>query len=237
MNKNHKKILHVIFSYQFTKNMKYLGPKGSIQIKHQNSKKPIIQHHINGTRKLFKNETLSTNIVVGFEADKVLKTFDSQPNYMFVLDHKYTNHGKILKDILLKYNKTEEQFAGCLISSEISFIPKTTLIDMDLNESYCFCTEQDITTDITCNINDQDSKIEYISYNTSPYKWTGMAYLSNEAIRLVKHINLAYNTDPLFLMEVLNQSISSGLKINMINLKKKDFVYIKNNSLKHKQGK
>jgi hypothetical protein len=71
-------------------------------------------------------------------------------------------------------------------------------------------------------------------YNTSNNFWTGIVYLSNEAIRLLKHINLVYNTDPLFLIEILNQSISSGLKIEGYELKKKDFTYINNNLVKPK---
>lgn len=229
----HNNLLHIILAYQFTKNMKYLGPKECIVIKHQRKNKPIIHHHIDNIRKTFSGYTIKNNIVVGFEADKVLKTFKEPIDYSYVLDYKSVNHGKIIKDILLKYNKFQNTNKGCIISTDASFLTKLNDIKIDPNKNYIFYTKQSYSdSDITCNI--ENDKVTYMLYNTSNNFWTGIVYLSNEAIRLIKHINLVYNTDPLFLIELLNQSISSGLKIEGYELKKKDFTYIDNNSVKPK---
>lgn len=217
--------------YQFTKNMKYMGPKASIKIKHNRKTKPILHHHIDGITKMFSGNNIKKKMVVGFEADKILKTFDEPVPYSCVMDHNNTNHGKIIKDILVKYNHKNPDCIGCFIATDVSLIPKIANIDIDLNKSYVFYTDsRDLDTDITCNI--EDNQIEYILYNTSDHFWTGMVYLSNEAIRAIKHINLVYNTDPLFLMEVINQAISIGVNFDPYKLKKKDFSYIHNNSLK-----
>lgn len=217
--------------YQFTKNMKYMGPKGSIKIKHNRRTKPILHHHIDGVTNMFGDNEIKTRMVVGFEADKILKTFDKPVAYSCVVDHSNTNHGKIIKDILVKYNHKTTDCAGCFIATDVSVIPKITNIDIDLSKNYVFYTDnKDLETDITCNI--QNDQIEYILYNTSENFWTGMVYLSNEAIRAIKHINLVYNTDPLFLIEIINQAITTGVDFRPYKLKKKDFSYIHNNSLK-----
>ena len=217
--------------YQFTKNMKYMGPKGSIQIKHNRKTKSILHHHIDGISKMFGNNDIKKRMVVGFEADKILKTFDYPVPYSCVVDHNNTNHGKIIKDILVKCNHKKPDYIGCLIATDVSLIPKVANVGIDLNKNYVFYTDsRNIDTDMTCNI--QNDQIEYILYNTSDNIWTGMVYLSNEAIRAIKHINLVYNTDPLFLMEVINKTINVGVHFEPYKLKKKDFSYIDNNSLK-----
>lgn len=226
-------LLHIVLAYQFTRNMKYLGPKESIVIKNQRKNKPIIHHHIDAVSKMLEGYEIKNNIVVGFEADKILKTFKNMVDYSFVLDYKSVNHGKIIKDILLKYNKSKTNYQGCFISVDAAFIPKIKNINIDPNKNYVFYTNKEVMeSNITCNI--EDNNVTYMLYNTTNNFWTGMVYLSNEAIRLIKHINQVYNTDPLFLIEVLNQSISSGLKLEGYQLKKKDFTYIDNNSLKPK---
>ena len=221
--------LCINFAYQSTKNMKYLGPKGAVQVKHKNSTKPLIMHSIRSIDNNFENSNITHKVVVGFESDKVLKSIeDNSITYTVVLDHKNTNHGKILKDILLKYDG--KKFDGCIINLDIGYILQSS-INIDPNNSYVFYTNSNLAeTENTCNI-DED-KIEYIMYSTTNNYWTGMCFLSNDIIRLIKHINLVYFTDPLFLLEIINKTIVSGAKFNAYKLNEKDYTYIKNTSLK-----
>jgi len=221
--------LSINFAYQSTKNMKYLGPKGAIDIKYKNSTKPLIMHSIRCMDNCFHDAKLSHKVVVGFESDKVLKSIDDTSiGYNIVLDHKNTNHGKILKDILLKYDN--KRFNGCIINTDISYLLQSP-IKINTDSNYIFYTHSNTAeTENTCNI-DNDN-VEYIMYNTTNNYWTGMCFLSNEVIRLIKHINLIYFTDPLFLLEIINKTINSGAKYNGYQLDDKDFVYIKNTTLK-----
>ena len=221
--------LCVNFAYQPTKNMKYLGPKGSIPVKHKGTSKPLIMHFMRSINDAFKGSELYHKVVVGFESDKLLKSIDDiEVGYSVVLDHKNTNHGKILKDILLKYDYNK--FNGCIINSDISYLLQSN-ITIDTNNNYVFYTSTNNSeTENTCNID--NNSVEYIMYNTTENYWTGMCYLSNETIRLIKHLNLVYFTDPLFLLEIINKTISCGSKFESYKLNDKDYTYIKNTALK-----
>lgn len=223
------KFLCINFAYQSTKNMKYLGPKGAVVIKHKNSSRPLVMHSIRSIDQAFSNSEIDHKVVVGFESEKVLRSIDDNAiTYSIVLDHKNTNHGKILKDILLKYDK--EKYNGCIINCDIGYLLQSK-IDIDPNNNYVFYTNSNTAeTENTCNINNDG--VEYIMYNTTNNYWTGMCFLSNEVIRLIKHINLIYFTDPLFLLEVINKTISSGAKFDAYKLNEKDYTYIKNTTLK-----
>lgn len=224
------KFLAIHFAYQPSRNMKYLGPKGSINIKKSCcSSKPLIMCSIDSMNKYITNSELTHKVVVGFESEKVLKSIDD-PNigYSLILDYKNINHGKILKDILLKYNI--DNYDGCFITSDISFILRSNL-DIDTNNNYIFYSNNvSMDTENTCNLD--NNKVEYLMYNTSDNYWTGMCFFSNELIRLIKHINLVYFTDPLFLMEIINKTINSGAKFEGYKLTNKDFSYISNTTLK-----
>jgi hypothetical protein len=223
------KFLCINLAYQATKNMKYLGPKGAISVKHKNTSRPLIMHSINSINNAFPESEIDHKVVVGFESDKVLKSIeDNAITYSIVLDHKNMNHGKILKDILLKYDK--QKYSGCIINCDIGFILQSKF-DIDPNNNYIFYTNSNPSeTENTCNID--GNKVEYIMYNTTDNYWTGLCFLSNDIIRLIKHINLVYFTDPLFLLEIINKTINSGGKFNPYRLDNKDYTYIKNTTLK-----
>lgn len=223
------KILSIGFAYQATKNMKYLGPKGAISIRHKGSEKPLLNHFMDSVSKSLQPFDIRHHIVAGFESDKLIKCVDdSIEGYSNIMDHKNTNHGAILKSILVKYNP--KKYIGTFVSTDISCLPSTSL-NIDITKNYVFFTKNTKTlTNLTCNI--QDDKLEYILYETSDNFWTGMAFLSNKAIALLKTINNTYFTDPLFFMELLNKAVSCGLEIEAYELKDKDFAYIQNNSLK-----
>ena len=223
------KFLCINLAYQSTKNMKYLGPKGAISVKHKNVNRPLIMHSINSINNSFPDSEIDHKVVVGFESDKVLKSIeDNAITYSIVLDHKNTNHGKILKDILLKYDK--QKYNGCIINCDIGFLLQSKF-NIDPNNNYVFYTNSNPSeTENTCNI-DAD-RVEYIMYNTTDNYWTGLCFLSNDIIRLIKHINLVYFTDPLFLLEIINKTINSGGKFNAYHLDQKDYTYIKNTTLK-----
>lgn len=223
------RILSIEFAYQATKNMKYLGPKGAIDIKHKGSNKPLLNHFMDSVDKILKPSSVGHHVIAGFESDKLVKCVsNSIDGFSTVLDYKNTNHGAILKGILSKYNPLK--YNGIFISTDISYLVNTNL-DLDSKQNYVFFTQSDKSpTNFTCNI--QDGKLEYILYETSENFWTGMAFLSNKAISLMKTINNMYFTDPLFFMELLNKAISCGLEVRAYELKDKDFTYIQNNSLK-----
>jgi len=221
-------IYTIYFCYQPTKNMKYIGPKSSVTVPIKKEKNYLINHSINYTEKLFGN--VYNHVVVGFESDKVLKCLkpNNNLNYSVVLDYKNTNHGRIIKDILLKYSPVN--YNGIFLISDISFII-TEPLKLNPHKNYIFTTSKDITnTDITCNV--IDDNVEYLSYNSSDYYWNGMCYMNNETIRLLKHFNRIKFTDPLFLLEIINYLKDHGVVFTHMPIKNKQYTYINNNTLK-----
>lgn len=223
------KILCVSMAYQATKNMKYLGPKGAINLRHKGADKPLLNHFMDSITKIMKPLDVGHHVVAGFESDKLAKCVNNNiDGYSNIIDHKNTNHGSILKQILSKYNKLK--YSGVLILTDISLLINSNL-DLDINKNYIFFTKSNkLSTNLTCNIH--DNKVEYLLYETSENFWTGSVFLCNKAVSLLKTINNLYFTDPLFLMEILNKAISCGLEIQAYELKDKDFTYVQNNSLK-----
>lgn len=221
-------IYSIYICYQPTKNMKYMGPKSSLVVPIKKEKKTLIQHNINYMNNIF--DDVKHHVVVGFEADKTIKLLDNidKLSYNIILDYKNTNHGKIIKDILIKYDKLK--FNGIFIVSDINCII-TKPIPLDETKNYILTTNKNINNhDMTCNI--IDNKIEHISYNTSDAYWSGMVYFSNETIRLLKHINNIKFTDPLFLFEIINYLIDSGVIFDNYYLKPRQHIYISNDILK-----
>ncbi len=212
---------------QPTKNMKYMGPKSNVVVPIKRNKKTLIEHNLCYYDKLFG--TTYNHIVVGFEAEKVIKSLPKNTNigYGIILDYKNTNHGKIIKDILIKYNY---EHSGVFITSDISGII-TNNIDIDYNKSYVFSTKTRYNdNEITCNV--VDGQVEHISYNTSDIYWTGACYLSNDAVKLLKYINKIKFTDPLFLLEIINYLKDHGIVFNNMQLDNKQYTYISNTVFK-----
>jgi len=223
-------IYSIYFCYQPTKNMKYIGPKSSVIVPIQKHKKSLIEHNIDYVCKLFNDQDTKHHIVVGFEAEKTLKLLKDIKNlsYNIVLDYKNTNHGKIIKDTLLKYDRTK--FDGLFIISDVSYLI-TQNINLDPNNNYIFTVSKDGNNqDMTCNV--VEGKVEHISYGTSTNYWNGMCYFNNETIRLLKHINNLKFTDPLFLFEIVNYLIDNGIKFDHFPLKPRQYSYVSNNILK-----
>lgn len=220
----------IYFCYQPTKNMKYIGPKSSVVVPVKKQKKSLIQHNIDYVCKLLDDSDTKHHVIVGFEADKTIRLLSDIHNlsYNIILDYKNTNHGKIIKDILIKYDRNH--FDGLLIVSDISCIV-TENITFDKDKNYVFTASKDINNqDMTCNI--VENNVEHISYGTSNNYWNGMCYFNNETIRLLKHINKIKFTDPLFLFEIINYLIDNGIKFNHLHLKPRQYSYVSNNILK-----
>lgn len=221
-------IYSIYFCYQPTKNMKYIGPKSSVTVPIKKQKSTLIEHNINYTKELF--DDLRHHVVVGFESEKTITLLNGidKLSYNIILDYKNTNHGKVLKDILVKYDRSQSD--GVFIVSDISCII-TQKIKLDNSKNYIFTTNKNVNNnDMTCNI--VDDKVEHISYDTSLYYWNGMCYLTNETIRLLKHINNTKFTDPLFLFEIINYLIDHGVVFDHCYLKPRQHSYVSNTILK-----
>jgi len=221
----------VAFAHQMTKSMKSLGPKGMLCFKYGRIEKPVILHHFQSIKKLFdaKKYRMSFKTTIGFEQERFLLLKNNKQLGLCSIDnHKNTNHGKILKDILCDYDPA--RFCGIFISSDISILFKKK-IDMNIKKNYIFYTEQkDFDSDITCNI--EDNKVEYLFFETSGYLWAGCCFFCNDTIKIINKINKENNTDNIFLMELINKLISLNQEFIPNKLLKQNILQVKNNQLK-----
>lgn len=222
-------IYNIYMCYQPIKNMKYIGPKAICKVSLKNSKKYILQHNILNNQNWFGKKSYH-HIVLGFEAEKVVKTFGDQKNmsYSFIGNYKNINHGKIIKDIINKYDPTK--YKGLLISTDISCII-TKPLDIDFKSNYIFGFRENTgESDLTCNV--VEGNLQHISFNTSNQYWSGICYLNNSTIKLLNFINKLKLTDPMFLWEEINYLQDKNVEFKYFELNKRQYKYINNDMLK-----
>lgn len=222
-------IYSVYLCYQPIKNMKYIGPKAIVPVSLKKQNKPLLQHNIAYMETIF-GDSMHHHVVVGFDGEKVLRCIGYQDNigYRTVPDYKVINHGKIIADLIKKYNP--EKYSGMFINTDISCI-LTKPLDIDPEQNYIMCFDDNYAeSDITCNV--IDNKIEHISFNSSEYYWSGICYLNNATIKLLKFINTIKFTDPMFTWEIINYLKDQGVIFNLLSLHNRQYKYISNDMLK-----
>lgn len=218
----------VYLCYQPIKNMKYIGPKGSVVLPINRKQKPLLQHCIDHIDGMF--DRVCHHMVVGFEGDKVLKCLQEQSNlsYSTIPEYKTINHGKIIADIIKKYQP--DKYDGLLIFSDIGCVI-TKPLDIDPSKNYIFCFNDDYAeSGLTCNV--VNNLVEHISFNSSNYYWSGLCYLNNATIKLLRFINTIKFTDPMFTWEIINYLKDRGTTFNLLQLNKKQYKYISNEAIK-----
>lgn len=218
--------------YEPIKNMKYVGPKAAIKLSIGKKQTTLIDHNILSVKQNI-NKSSYNHVVMGFEADKVLKCLpfvDNNLGYNIVMNYKMINHGKIIADIIKKYNPAKH--SGILISTDIGLVvTKNLKNNIDFSQNTVFCYQEDHSdTDLSCFI--ENDKIEHISFGISNVFWSGLCYLNNDTIRLLNFINKIKYTDPMFLWEIVNYLQEKNVTFKPLVLKKTQYKYMSNQNLK-----
>lgn len=224
-----KKIACYILSYEITKGMKSIGPKGLLKSK---KSKELINCQISN----IQDKNIDVCIILGFGNEKLKKRIDFK-NVSTIDNTLYdtANQGYAL-ELILNYHDPKK-YDGCIIiNNGILFDGniKTDII-LNRNESKIYYTTN--TTDkknnfqIGCTINGK--YIQHLFFNLTNNLWNEMLYIDSKTIEIYRQ---TYKTSMrnMFLFEIINQTIDNGAKYFPVKLKSNRVIKITNNKDSHK---
>lgn len=219
-----KKLACFILSYEITKGMKSVGPKGLLKSKRS---KELIRCQIDDIR----DKNIDINLILGFGLDKIKKKLENDTTINIIYNDLYetSNQGYALELILNNYNF--EKYDGCIIiNNGILFhenIKKTILENTD----FCkiFYTNELSENKLSISLTVGKEKVEHMFYNLSKNIWNEILFLNNNTLGIYK--NIIYNSKMrnMFLFEIINKSIDYGVSYQPIRTKKTNIIKITNN--------
>jgi choline kinase len=221
---NNTKIGCYILSYDITKGMKSVGPKGLLRSK---KNKELINCQINS----IKDDMTEINVVVGFGSDKLKKKIHSFEKINIIQNDLYetTNQGYALELILQDY--ISKKYCGCLIINDgilISNSVKEILLnkmDLQLPKIVYVCSEskKDIFN-ISFSLSNSNY-VQHMFFNLTNNLWTETVYIDHQSLTRIQSI---YNKNMrnMFLFEILNKSIDIGINYRPIKIKNSQILKI-----------
>lgn len=217
-----KKLACFILSYEITKGMKSVGPKGLLKSK---KSKELIRCQIDN----IKDKNIDINIILGFGLDKIKKKIENE-NINIIYNDLYetANQGYALELILKHYDFNK--YDGCIIiNSGILFnenIKKTILSEKTISK--IFYTNESTNDKYCIGITFNDTKVEHMFYNLNKNIWNEILFINNQILSSYKEF--IYNTKMrnMFLFEIINKSIDYGAHYQPIKIKKNNIIKILN---------
>lgn len=222
------KIACYILSYDITKGMKSVGPKGLL-------KSTRSTELINCQIQNIKDSNIDINIIVGFGAEKLKKKIFQSNDYNIktINNNLYqsTNHGYALELILKDYH--HDEYCGCIIINDgILFsnkLKKILLNTQTINNPKIVYIQSESknkkdTFHIGCSMTETDN-IQHMFFDLTNNLWTEIVYLDNHTL---SQIQTMYSTKMrnMFLFEILNKSIDMGIEYSAIKIKSCDILKI-----------
>lgn len=219
------KIACYILSYDITKGMKSIGPKGLLK---SGRSKELINCQIQNIRDV----GIDINVVVGFGAEKIKKKIlDSNIDTITNDLYESTNHGYALELILDHYNNTK--YAGCLIVNDgVLFGPKIKKIILNADTIHLpkliyMQSDNKHRKDIFnigCSIT-ETNYIQHMFFDLTNNLWAEIAYFDNQTLSSIQKL-YSSNMRNMFLFEILNKSIDLGIQYTAVKIKISDILKI-----------
>lgn len=223
-----KKIACYIFSYEITKGMKSIGPKGLLKSK---KSKELINCQISN----IQDKNIDICVISGFGNEKLKKKIEHK-NVSIIDNDLYdsANQGYAIELILQTYN--QEKYDGCIIVNNGILFNSNIKTDILLNRQdskiyYTTGNDKKNNFHIGCTINGK--YIQHLFFNLSSNFWNEILYIDSSTIELYKEIYKPSMRN-MFLFELINQSIDKGAKYSPIKLKSNHIIKINNNKDSHK---
>lgn len=221
-----KKLACFILSYDITRGMKSIGPKGLLR---SNKSKELINCQIEN----IKHKNIDTYVMLGFGIDKIKKKIEHQKNVHIIKNDLYdsANHGYAIELILQQYNTNK--YDGCIIiNNGILFDNdiKYNLLNSDRNASKIYYFNKNnnyISFPIGFTI--VDSRVQHMFFNLTDNIWSEILYIDNSSIKTYNNL-YSQSMRNMFLFEIINKSIDLG--INYLPIKTKHNSVIKISSVK-----
>jgi len=215
-----------ILSYNITKGMKSVGPKGLLKSK---KAKELINCQINS----MQDPEICISVVVGFGSDKLKKRISQNShNSVNIINndlYESANQGYALELILDHYNTKE--YAGCIIMND-GILIGNSIKEILLNKAdrqnakliYLSSENKKNTFNIGFSLSDAHY-VQHMFFNLTNNLWTEILYIDNNSLKKMRSI---YNPSMrnMFLFEILNRSIDMGVKYRPIKIKNSQILKI-----------
>lgn len=215
-----------ILSYDITKGMKSVGPKGLLKSKRA---KELINCQIGS----IQDEDTDISIIVGFGADKLKKKVGQYHEHNINIIHndlyESTNQGYALELILEHYNT--KNYAGCIIMNDGILIGnnvKEVLLkktDLQISKMVYLSSENKKNIfNIGLSLSEQNY-VQHMFFNLTNNLWTEIIYIDTDSLSKIQSV---YNKNMrnMFLFEILNKSIDIGVNYKPIKIKNSQILKI-----------
>jgi hypothetical protein len=223
------KVACYIFSYDITKGMKSIGPKGLLK---SNKSTELINCQIQS----IKDSCVDINVIVGFGAEKLKKRIADAHSDCCIKTinndlYETANHGYALELIFNDYDHAT--YDGCIIINDgILFNSKTKKILLNsqtISSPKIIYIQSDNknkkdTFHIGCSITEKDC-IQHMFFDLTNNLWTEIVYFDNRTFGEVANI-YSQNMRNMFLFEIINKSIDLGIEYNATKIKTSDILKI-----------
>jgi len=215
-----KKLACFILSYEITRGMKSIGPKGLLKSK---KSKELINCQIAN----IKDKNIDTYVILGFGLDKIKKRIE-YPNINIIKNDLYesANHGYAFELILKNYN--DQKYDGCIIiNNGILFNNdiKNNLLTSNRSTPKIYYFNNTNTINFPVGFTIVNSKVQHMFFNLTDNIWNEIIYIDNTSLTKYKTI---YNSSMrnMFLFELINKSIESGVLYEPVKTKNNSVIKI-----------
>lgn len=217
-----KKLACFIFSYEITRGMKSIGPKGLLKSK---KSKELINYQIDS----MKDSCIDIYTILGFGIDKIKKKIEHQ-NVSIINNTLYesANHGYAFELILDNYDPNK--YDGCIIMgsgilchSDI----KTNILNESKSKPRIYYCNNGNTSSFPIGFTIINSVVQHMFFNLAENTWNEVMYLDNNSLEHYKNL-YEKNMRNMFLFEIINKCIDSGVRHYPIKLKNNKIIKISN---------
>jgi len=203
---------------EITKGMKSIGSKSLLPI---NKNETIIDYQIKYIKKFYKHAHIY--VLTGFENEKIEKKVNQYANTTSLYNQKYedTNHVESLLKYILEYGPKNCLIInnGVLLKEKLEIKEnKSTIFTLSKNKDGFF---------VGANFeHDSQQNISYLFYGLSN-QWIECVFLNTSAIDRIISFASKQKLSNLFLFELLNLILESGIEIqNSVISNKKNILKI-----------
>lgn len=186
---------------EITRGMKSLGSKSLLKIKNSVT---VLEYQINELRKSYPKSKIT--IGTGFESEKIKKVFSHYNNISFIENEAYnnTNQSKLIELFANQYNGINDIL---IISNGILF-KNDAFLTSGRGSKIFLIDKPKNNFNIGCN---ETQDFNYLFYDL-PIKWSECVIFNKTAWENIKILSKEYNTDQMYLFELINLLIE---KYNM----------------------
>lgn len=197
----------ILSSFQISKGIKSIGPKGLLPA-NSYTKKPLIIQQIENVKSIFGKKKHKIHIIVGYQKEKVLKTLDKYTNTktLNIIKHKsYEIYGeaKPVSELICSFEKSNVLVVNeGVLFTNLSIPKKTSIYTLPKNKN---------NFEIGSVI--ENNKVNYLCYDI-PNIWAEITFIQKNDLLHVQNITkdkIQNKINPIFMFEYINYLIDTGI--------------------------